>query len=350
MDYFSDPDLIKTLPTHRAAYSDRTAWMLAEMSRLAYEPHPSELSAETSVAEIRAAVAKGDDDTALTALIQKAIRQSNAPTGTTDQALSKAGFKLIRDFSVDGTDGFLAAGDPAIHAERPVVLAFRGGERCAKDVRTHLKAALVNARGGGKVHAGFEEAYFKVAEIVESDLQMHADLPLFVCGHSLGGALALVATRYLASANLAATYTYGCPRVADDAFFEPVRTPVYRIVNAADAVTRLPFGYVVAIMLVGLRIVPFNGTRAVSEWIRRHFFGYTHCGNLSFLSAPPNQVDEDGIPFKGLVLKESPNIFWRVHVVLWRWIATRGKAAVSDHSILEYCQKLEAYARRRNVR
>ena len=38
--YFSDTALIKTPPVKRAAYSDRTAWLLAEISRLVYEPLP----------------------------------------------------------------------------------------------------------------------------------------------------------------------------------------------------------------------------------------------------------------------------------------------------------------------
>lgn len=37
--YFDAPRrLIESLPTKRAAYSDRTAWLMSEMSALAYLP------------------------------------------------------------------------------------------------------------------------------------------------------------------------------------------------------------------------------------------------------------------------------------------------------------------------
>ena len=35
-DFFYAPENVTTLPTTRAAYSDRTAWMMSEMSALAY--------------------------------------------------------------------------------------------------------------------------------------------------------------------------------------------------------------------------------------------------------------------------------------------------------------------------
>ncbi len=37
-DYFLDRELAVRPPVKRAAYSDRTAWILAELSRLVYEP------------------------------------------------------------------------------------------------------------------------------------------------------------------------------------------------------------------------------------------------------------------------------------------------------------------------
>ncbi len=35
-EFFDAPANLRTLPTTRAAYSDRTAWMMSEMSALAY--------------------------------------------------------------------------------------------------------------------------------------------------------------------------------------------------------------------------------------------------------------------------------------------------------------------------
>lgn len=157
----------------------------------------------------------------------------------------------------------------------------------------------------------------------------------------------MVTTRYLGSDSTGATYTYGCPRVADDEFYRFVKTPVYRIVNAADAVTRVPFGYGLSILLAGLRLIPINGSFWLSEWIRRKIGGYTHYGNLVFLSVPQNITDSKGVPFKGIVAKKSPNIFWRMRVVFFRLIKTLGKAGVNDHRMNEYSQKLLAYAKQR---
>lgn len=70
--------------------------------------------------------------------------------------------------------------------------------------------------------------------------------------------------------------------------------------------------------------------------------------NLVFLSDAPNVVDEKGIRFKDLEVKKSPNIFWRVSIVFFRLLKTRLKATATDHSILDYSQKLLAHAQRRN--
>jgi hypothetical protein len=56
------------------------------------------------------------------------------------------------------------------------------------------------------------------------------------------------------------------------------------VVNAADGVTRVPFGYGFSFLLTLLRVIPINGTVQFSEWLRKNFLDYTHYGNLVFLS------------------------------------------------------------------
>jgi hypothetical protein len=41
--FFESSDIIRQPPVLRAAYSDRTAWILAELSRLVYEKLPVEM-------------------------------------------------------------------------------------------------------------------------------------------------------------------------------------------------------------------------------------------------------------------------------------------------------------------
>lgn len=347
-DYFPDSDLVKMPPIKRAAYSDRTAWLLAEISRLVYDPLPCEESSASLVQEVRAAVVKGEADDMLEALIKKAVKRGVIPDNAVVEALKKADFELLESFAEGGTEAMLAQLKSHEGFDGMLVLAFRGTQPGIKDVLTDIKADLVNADCGGMVHRGFLEAFDKVKQQITDALQLHKGQPLYITGHSLGGALAMLATRMLASDSIGACYTYGCPRTGDDEFFKGIKTPVYRVVNAADGVARVPFGHGFSFFLAVLRAIPINGTYQLSEWLRKNFLRYTHYGNLVFLSDAPNVVGDDGIMFKDLLVKKSPNIFWRFTVVSRRLLKTRLKAAGADHSILDYSQKLLAHARRRN--
>lgn len=348
MDYFSEQKLLGTPPVKRAAYSDRVAWILAEISRLVYEPLPAEVTVAKMVEEIKSAVFKGEAENTLDALIQKALQKGVTESSKVAEELKKNNFELLEPFAENGTEAILVKLAPSADFEGMLVLAFRGTQPTIKDIFTDIKTDLVSAPGGGRVHRGFLDAFQEVEPRIREALERHKGLPVYITGHSLGGALALVATRYFCSDSTGATYTYGCPRVADDTFFTPIKTPVYRIVNAADGVPKVPFGYGFTIVLSLIRLIPFNGTKQISEFLRRYFMGYTHYGNLTFLSAPANEVDDQGIPFKGLKVTKSPNIFWCANIILKQFLATKGKAIASDHRMQEYSQKLMAYAQRRN--
>jgi triacylglycerol lipase len=343
--FFFDKTLVKTPPVKRAAYSDRTAWIMAEISRLVYEPLPCEVSVEELVAKVKKAVADKESDDHLEAL----IRESHGLklSGFVEETLQEAGFALLESFARDGTEAVLARLLPTDSSEGMLILAFRGTSPNIKDILTDVKCNLVDAPISGKVHKGFLEAYNNIASQITSALKVHKGLPFFITGHSLGGALAMVATRYLESNETSATYTLGCPRVADDTFFADIKTPVYRIVNAADGVPRIPFGYGLTLLLSLIRLLPINGTRMISEFLRRNIVGYTHFGNLVFLNAPRESKAKDD-PSSAIVVTKSPNIFWRVNMVFGRLLSTFGKAAVNDHLIFNYSKKLLDYARSRN--
>jgi Lipase (class 3) len=73
--------------------------------------------------------------------------------------------------------------------------------------------------------------------------QIPADGPVFVTGHSLGGALAVIAAHFLRSKNIdvRGVYTYGMPRPGDKAFANGIYDPAlgartYRLVHGADIV------------------------------------------------------------------------------------------------------------------
>lgn len=116
------------------------------------------------------------------------------------------------------------------------VLVFRGTTGLRNwfldlDVRPHRLAPRT------VVHRGFVEALHQVW----SDLQPQLDTlnePLFMTGHSMGGALAQLAAWYHPPQ---AVYSIGAPRVGDAGFTARMATvPVYRLVNGRDVVADLP--------------------------------------------------------------------------------------------------------------
>jgi len=346
--FFQAPSLLQKPPVKRAAYSDRTAWIMAELSRLVYEPLPSEVSVERLYEEIRESIQSGDATDTVEALIRRAIDAQKEVSSETVTALRAANFRLLDSFAIEGTEAFVAQLEGPTESDGMLVLAFRGTQPGITDVLSDIRFNLVSAPGGGRVHYGFLDAFERIRDRIESTLQQYAGPPVYITGHSLGGALATLATRYLESDSAGACYTFGAPRVADDVFFRKIKTPIYRVVNAADGVPRVPFGFSLNVLLGGLRLIPINGTLAISEFIRKRFAGYTHYGHLIFLSDAPNELDRDGTPFTNLTVRISPDIFWRAQLVLRRLIATFGRAAIADHSIREYSEKLCAHARRHN--
>lgn len=347
-EYFKDKSLASTPPIKRAAYSDRTAWILAEISRLAYEKLPAEASIENLMSDIEIAVEKGEIKNVLEGLIKSYFKHGDKTQSFVADALADSNFEYINSHSKDGTEVLLCK----LNIEGPesgmLVVVFRGTQLSIKDILTDFRANLVTAEGTGRIHAGFNEAFNSVSSLIQQDIQKYPHLPIYMTGHSLGGALALVATRYLCSNTLGATYTYGGPRIADNKFFEDIKTPVYRVVNAADAVPRVPFGHGFNLFTRMLRLVPINGTKNIVGWMQRNFMGYTHYGNMIFLDAPSNEKDRDGLGYKNLKVIKSPSIFIIAPVVVMRYITTLFKAGATDHSISDYCNKLYIYAKRRN--
>jgi hypothetical protein len=97
----------------------------------------------------------------------------------------------------------------------------------------------------GSTAAGFHQAFDAVQQQVVALIRARppAEGPLFVTGHSLGGALAVVAAQALQASgvNVAAVYTYGMPRPGDAAFAGQAYDPMlgartYRMVHGDDIV------------------------------------------------------------------------------------------------------------------
>jgi triacylglycerol lipase len=125
-----------------------------------------------------------------------------------------------------------------------IVLAFR-------DWTTDARFVPVLDAHGDWVHAGFKSAVDEVWRDVTGHiraLQTTKRRPFWICGHSLGAALATVAAN-LCSADQAlgftGLYTFGSPRVGDRRFGGRIApTSVFRFQNDSDVVSHVPLGLV----------------------------------------------------------------------------------------------------------
>ena len=161
--------------------------------------------------------------------------------------LEKLGFKInglehFIDFPETNTQCIIV-GD-----EEKVIIAFRGTENL-DDWKTNINLAKA-AWKVGMVHSGFWrsiESVWPTATARLNSLRTN-NQPIWITGHSLGGALATLACGLLddelPEESIAGVYTFGQPRVGDLLFAQTVDKRVkkryFRVVNNNDIVTRIP--------------------------------------------------------------------------------------------------------------
>lgn len=283
--YFTGEYEVKGPPRFRAAYSDRTAFVMASMAHLAYDHYEETKDAERKKRLFKARLKSGD-------------------------------FELIEIFNSEETDtqAFLAKNEKYNYA----VLAFRGTEVTkVKDMLTDAKALKASVIEG-RVHKGFLEAYNSVKPAILEALPKVLGIPLYITGHSLGGALATVATNDLEEAvvnntimreQIAACYTFGSPRVGNKQFNKEFRSAIYRVVNTTDVVTVVP--------LLAM--------------------GYIHIGDVRFLG-PGDRDIWDGIP----ILRRTGFFLAAILRFFGPW--------VGDHGIVKYRDKLARIANSRSTK
>ena len=276
-------------PTKRAAYSDRTALLMAQLSMLAYERFENGPS------------------------FQDILRHK----------LEIGGLTLEGVFDVEGTQGFVCS------TERLAAVVFRGTTD-AEDWGANLNARRVVIKNHPKrvrAHAGFLGAYQKVEESIlqilkgidDADCLPEKRRPIYLTGHSLGGALAVVASAALPMEDgitgdqIAAVYTYGAPRVGGGDFREIIKVPHYRVFNPWDLVPAIPPVWASFQHTGDMRFLAYTDR---SPMIRKQFWG----GVFSF-----------GL-FRHL------------------WLTLRGSArtAAPPHDIRKYILRLDAIMRARN--
>jgi triacylglycerol lipase len=243
------------------------------------------------------------------ALCAELSRLSYAPFDSNAEArreveghLKRVGFSVCYFFSTGGTQAYLACDT----AGALTVLVFRGTETKRVDWVTDLQAWPCAWPEGGRVHTGFAEAL----GLVWNDLKPYlTDLPgrRLYTGHSLGAALATLAASRRAPDAL---YTFGSPRVGDDAFIKtlgPVES--HRYTNCCDVICRIPM----------------------------ELFGYRHFGSLLY-------IDRKGGVRSGCEYREGRLDRLRARLsysVRWAWrTGTMWTRDLADHSPVNYFSAL----------
>lgn len=334
--------LNKDLPKYRQAYSDRTAWLMACVSELAYIRFNPLFSKEEKKKYFVEAIEKLIDKerkNSLTKLIDLVSYDADAEKEQLKTELTSLRMELIEPtFDEQGTQAIL------VDFKDHVVLGFRGTEATSiKDIKADAKAVSMQCPSGGKIHKGFYEAYEAVESIIQARLNEKdiTQKPLFITGHSLGGALATIAAKRLVhQGGISACYTFGSPRVGDEEWVSQIKTPLYRLVNAADCVTMLPPGQdIVTIFSWLISFVPTVGKK-LRVWILSKIGGYYHGGDMKYLTNCPCA------DYKDVRLLFYVSGLHRIKAVIYKKLPW--KTMLSDHSIAVYRKKLEMFAKQRN--
>jgi len=230
--------------------------------------------------------------TTMLELSRLAYRTESAATAGIDAlALGDAAF-----FSGGGTQA-LACGDDTRR-----FVAFRGTEEDPRDWITDSRFGPRPGELGGSVHSGFHDALDLVWPDVTADIAGAATRQVWVTGHSLGAALAVLAAARMVEAGRkpAGVMTFGQPRTGKSdfrsAYDAELLEVTFRVVNHIDLVTRVPL-LVQGYRHVG-RMVYIDGDGRIHEdaspWhVARDDvrFRLTHFGRIESAGLGPHLID-----------------------------------------------------------
>ncbi len=145
-------------------------------------------------------------------------------------------YRRIQPFTMGGTFGFVASD------EHNLVLSLRGTDQVI-DWVTNSTVSHVKAYGG-YVHRGFAETLDAVWPEILTRVEGLLDQgqTVWVTGHSLGGALATLASARLMDEGIEPyiTCTFGAPRCFDPRAASHYLPRLYRFVNKGDLVPSMP--------------------------------------------------------------------------------------------------------------
>ena len=181
--------------------------------------------------------------------------------------LETAGIKLVGEPIVPGNDkkaefldyGIVMSGGQAyvVTEMDKIIVAFRdtGSDKRWERILNMLTDARATLKKMSylddselseiKAHEGFVSEYMLFREKVIEYVDMHPEKEVHVVGHSLGGALATLASFDIASSlnREVNTVTFGAPRVVTSDFrnaFDELPINLFRVVVANDPIARVP--------------------------------------------------------------------------------------------------------------
>lgn len=134
------------------------------------------------------------------------------------------------------------------HNDKLMLISVRG-TLGNQDILRDLDARQVPfAEGSGQAHRGFYDSFQAAKEFVERYLDAFytGEQTLIICGHSLGGAVALLLAEWLRTnwSHDIQLYTFGAPRAGDRAFVQGAQGLAHhRLVNHNDPIPAMPFAW-----------------------------------------------------------------------------------------------------------
>lgn len=244
-----------------------------------------------------------------------------------------------------GTQGFVA-----IHNDNKfAVIAYRGSEKKFRDWATDLEIKLDSDGAGNHLHRGFREAVENTS--LPANAAIGDDIPVLLCGHSLGGALAAMHAVTTRSKNMHAIYTIGQPRIGRiDPANQLSGLGYFRIVNDADIVPRVPYavmGYRHFGALVRcdhplpLSAVIYEDTQKTAADEIRKYLNDKHRERLTAISSRIHGWTDQALGWLGMGKgnSEPPDVDNEEKNALRKMLADIAEPA-ADHSAAQYVDQL----------
>jgi len=230
-----------------------------------------------------------------------------------DAEVKALGFEVVKHFgNVNGLSGFICK-----NSEFSVV-SFQGTDpRERETVLADIKCWHTHVDHVAFA-SGFYQAYCELSPGFCEYIQ-NCKQPLFITGHSLGGAIAHITALQLADYMFEACYTFGAPRVCSKAGLTLCNgKAIYRLVHNSDIVPSLPL------------------------WVLGY---YVHVGDLFFITdddkllsgaaAYAQRVISQGMPIVKLFLKKWLPTFHNIFTLFGM------TEVITEHFIDQYIKALE---------